>query len=290
MASGGAGGSGGYRAPRRAVARLAGRPLDTLDGLGDQLSFYGRTFGWTYRTVLRYKREVVRLVAEVSLGSGALAVIGGTLVVTAFLTFFTGSEVALQGYSGLQQVGAESFIGLITAYFNTRDIAPLTAAIGLSATIGSGFTAQLGAMRVNEEIDALEAMAVPPLPFLVTARVLAGLVAIVPLYVVSLLSSYLGSYLIVTLFYGASGGTYLHFFDLFLPPFDVLWSFGKVLVFAVIVMLVHCYYGYTVSGGPVEVGVAVGRAVRTTFAVVAIADFFLTLGIFGGVTTIRIAG
>ena len=84
-----------------------------------------------------------------------------------------------------------AFTGFISAYFNTREIAPLVAGLALSATVGCGFTAQLGAMRISEEIDALEVMAVPSLPFLVTTRLIAGFVAVIPLYVIGLLSSYL---------------------------------------------------------------------------------------------------
>ena len=102
-------------------------------------------------------------------------------------------------------------------------------------------------MRISEEIDALEVMAIPSLPFLVTTRIIGGLIAIIPLYVVGLLSSYFATRLTVTQFFGQSTGTYDHYFNQFLPPGDVLWSFGKVLVFAVVVILIHCYHGYNAS-------------------------------------------
>ena len=176
--------------------------LGYLDDLGAQLLFYLRSFAWTPRTLRRYKREVMRLLAEVSFGSGALAVIGGTVGVICFLTFFTGTEVGLQGYQALNQIGSSAFTGFISAYFNTREISPLVAALALSATVGSGFTAQLGAMRISEEVDALEVMGVPSLPFLVTTRMIAGLVAVVPLYVIGLLSSYLATRTISTVYFG----------------------------------------------------------------------------------------
>src|SRR6185437_12891064 len=108
-------------------------------------------------------------------------------------------------------------------------------------------TAQLGAMRISEEIDALEVMAVPSLPFLVTSRIIAGFIAVIPLYVIGLLSSYAVTYFIAVYYFKSSAGTYLHYFHLFLPPGDVLWSFFKVLIFAVIVVLIHCFYGYNAS-------------------------------------------
>ena len=206
------------------------------------------------------------------------------------LCFFTGTEVGLQGYAALNQLGTANFAGFVSAYFNTREIAPLVAGIGLAATVGCGFTAQLGAMRISEEVDALEVMAVPSLPFLVTTRIIAGLIAIVPLYVVGLLSSYFASRLVVTQFFGQSAGTYDDTFNKFLPPGDVLWSFGKVLVFAIMVILIHCYHGYTASGGPAGVGVAVGHAVRTSIVAINVVDLLLSMAIWGTTTTVRLAG
>jgi phospholipid/cholesterol/gamma-HCH transport system permease protein len=265
-------------------------PLRMLDQLGDQVGFYGRAIAWVPRTVRRYRREVVRLLAEVSFGSGALAVVGGTVGVICFLTFFTGTEVGLQGYQALNQIGSSAFTGFVSAYFNTREISPLVAALALSATVGCGFTAQLGAMRISEEVDALEVMSVPPLPFLVTTRMIAGFIAVIPLYIGGLLSSYLATRTIAIVYFGQSAGTYDYYFHLFLPPVDVLWSFAKVLVFSVIVVGIHCYYGYTASGGPAGVGTAVGRAVRAAIVSVNVVDFFLSLAIWGATTTVRIAG
>ena len=269
---------------------LSERPLRTLDRLGEELWFYVRALAWVPRTVRRYKKEVMRLLAEVALGTGALAVIGGTVGVIAAMTFFTGTEVGLQGYAALNQLGTATFSGFVSAYFNTREIAPLVSAIALAATVGCGFTAQLGAMRISEEVDALEVMAVPSVPFLVTTRIIAGLIAIVPLYVIGLLSSYFATRLTVTWLFGQSAGTYDHYFTTFLPPGDVLWSFGKVLVFSVVIILIHCYHGYTASGGPAGVGVAVGRAVRTSIVVVNVLDLFLSMAIWGAATTVRLAG
>ncbi|WP_426563131.1 MlaE family ABC transporter permease [Angustibacter sp. McL0619] len=272
------------------VADTARKPVAGLDSLGGQLRFYVRSLAWTPRTLRRYRKEVMRLLAEVSLGTGALSVIGGTVGVITFLAFFTGTEVGLQGYSALNQLGTGAFTGFISAYFNTREIAPLVAGLALAATVGCGFTAQLGAMRISEEVDALEVMGLPSVPFLVTTRMIAGFVAVMPLYVVGLLSSYFATRFITTEYFGQSKGTYDHYFHLFLPPGDVLWSFGKVLVFAVVIILIHCYYGYTASGGPAGVGVAVGNAVRTSIVAINIIDFFLSLAIWGATTTVRIAG
>lgn len=275
----------GYRAAR--VARV---PLRVLDGAGDQMSFYGRAIGWSPRTIRRYPKELLRLLAEVAFGSGGLAVIGGTIGVMVLMSGFTGVVVGLQGANALDQLGSQALTGFLAAYANTREVAPLVAGLALSATVGCGFTAQLGAMRISEEIDALETMAVPSIPFLVTTRVLAGFIAVIPLYVLGLLSAYFASRLIATQFTGQSSGSYDHYFNLFLPPADVLWSFGKVMIFAFVIILVHCYYGYYATGGPAGVGVAVGHAVRAALVIIAVLDFFLGLAIWGTTTSVRVGG
>ena len=277
-------------AVKDAARRVVNAPLNWLDTLGDQLSFYLRALGWIPRTLRRYLRETMRILAEVSFGSGALAVIGGTIGVMVGMTVFTGTVVGLQGYAALDQIGTAAFSGFASAYINTREVAPLVAGLALSATVGAGFTAQLGAMRISEEIDALEVMGVPSLPFLVTTRIIAGFIAVIPLYIIGLLSSYLASRMITVYFYGQSAGTYDHYFNLFLPPEDVFWSFGKVLIFAVVIILVHCYYGYRATGGPAGVGVAVGRSVRTTIVTAAMLNFFIGFAIWGTTVTVRIGG
>ncbi|GAA5146694.1 ABC transporter permease [Pseudonocardia eucalypti] len=264
-------------------------PLKALDQLGDQGWFYVRAGGWAGRTITRYKKEVLRILTEVTFGAGGLALVGGTVIIVALLTSFTGAVVGLQVYAGLNQIGAAAFTAFIAAYFNTREISPLVAAIGLTATVGAGFTAQLGAMRISEEIDALEVMAVPSLPFLVTTRCIAGFIAIVPLYAAGLLTSYLASRLTVTIFYGQSLGTYDHYFDLFLPPIDILYSFFKVLIIAILIILIHCYYGYRASGGPAGVGVAVGRSVRASLVIIFVLDIAVSLALWGSTTTVKIS-
>jgi phospholipid/cholesterol/gamma-HCH transport system permease protein len=257
---------------------------------GDQLLFYVKALAWTPRVLMSYRKETAVILAEVVFGVGALSVIAGTVGVIAFLAFFAGTEVGLQGYASLSQIGVAKFTAFISAYFNTREVAPLVAAIALAATVGCGYTARLGAMRINEEIDALEVMAVPSLPFLVTTRMIAGFIAVIPLYTVALLASYLSPRLITTMIYGESAGTYDHYFLQFLPPIDMLWSFGKLIILAIAIILIHCYYGFTASGGPAGVGVAVGRAIRTSIVFVVVADFFLTFAIWGSTTTVRITG
>jgi len=261
-----------------------------IEQRGDQLLFYAKALAWTPIAIKRYRREIWNTLAEVAFGVGGLSVIAGSVGVIAFMAFFAGTEVGIQGYASLSQIGVAKFTAFISAYFNTREVAPLVASIALAATVGCGYTARLGAMRISEEIDALEVMGVPSLPFLVTTRMIAAFIAVIPLYVVALCASYLSPRLIVTLIYGQSPGTYDHYFLQFLPPIDMLWSFFKLMFLAVAVILIHCYYGYTASGGPAGVGTAVGRAIRSSIVTIVVADFFLSFAIWGSTTTVRITG
>ncbi|MET8519358.1 ABC transporter permease [Nocardioides sp. NBC_00163] len=266
------------------------RSLDGLVQTGKDIRFYGKVLVGIPTAIRHYPREILRILSEVSFGTGALAVIGGTIGVMTGMSIFVGTVVGMQGYAALDQIGTSTLNGFISAYFNTREIAPLVAALAMSATVGAGFTAQLGAMRINEEIDAVKVMGLGTIPYLVSTRVVAGFVAIIPLYVVGLLTSYAGSRMVTVYFHGQSAGTYDHYFQLFLPPIDILLSFGKVLIFSILIILIHCRLGFYASGGPSGVGIAVGRSVRRTIVVVALLDLALSMAMWGATTTVRIAG
>src|SRR5262249_6966271 len=162
-----------------------------------QMAFYINSLAAMPQAVMRYKVETLRLVANMSMGVGALAIIGGTVVIVVTLTMSTGSIVGIQLYRSLSDVGVQALSGFASAYINTRLASPLIANIGLAATIGAGATAQLGAMRINEEIDALEVMGVRTISYLVSTRVVAGLVVVIPLWCMATLSGYLATRVLV---------------------------------------------------------------------------------------------
>jgi len=124
------------------------------------------------------------------------------------IAFFTGTEVGLEGFAALQQIGAQSLTGVISSLANTREITPLVAGGALAAQIGAGFTAQLGPMRISEEIDALEVLGVDSIVYLVATRVWAALITMIPLYLAALFASFLATQLIVTDLFHQSAGTY----------------------------------------------------------------------------------
>jgi phospholipid/cholesterol/gamma-HCH transport system permease protein len=262
-----------------------------LEEVGSQLLFYLKVIGSIPKIFRpRYLQLLGGMVSDITIGAGALIVGGGMVFVIFSMSFFTGTEVGLQGFKGLQQIGAEAFTGLIGSFANTREVTPLIAGVAFAAQVGAGFTAELGAMRISDEIDALEVMSVPTLVYLVCTRVVAALLCIIPLYLFSLYASFLATELVTTKFFGLSPGIYQHYFRLYLPPIDVLYSLAKACVFAVAVALIHCYYGYYATGGPAGVGVAVGRAIRLSIVVVVLLNLVLSLLFWGGGNTVKVAG
>nr|WP_232542401.1 ABC transporter permease [Nocardia bovistercoris] len=238
-----------------------------------------------------YRKEVSRLTANVTWGNGTLVAGGGTVGVMAVLCAFGGMTVGIEAFNNLDLLGLGQISGAIAALGGTREIAPLLASQAFIVQAGCRFTAQLGAMRISEEIDALEAIAIRPLPYLVTTRIIAVSIAAVPLYVAALAVSYISTELTVAVIGDVAPGTYGHYFDLFLVPTDVLYSIAKLVVLVVLAVSIQCYYGYFASGGPEGVGVAAGRAIRMSIIVTVLANLALTLT-FWGVTAgaARISG
>jgi phospholipid/cholesterol/gamma-HCH transport system permease protein len=255
-----------------------------------QTQFFGRTLLSIGDVFVRYPKELVRLIAQMGLGTGALAIIGGTVAIVGFLTVSTGALVAVQGYNQFSEIGVEALTGFASAFFNVRLIAPATTAIALSATIGAGATAQLGAMRINEEIDALEVIGIRSVAYLASSRVVAGVIVVIPLYCVGVLMSFYAAKIGTTVIYGQSSGVYDHYFDTFLNPIDLIWSFVQSIAMAIVIMLVHTYYGFTASGGPAGVGEAVGRAVRTSLVISAFVVVMISLAVYGQSGNFNLAG
>jgi phospholipid/cholesterol/gamma-HCH transport system permease protein len=272
------------------VDQAVGKAVRRIRTLGEQTAFYGQALWNTADAVRRYPTMVLRQIAGMGMGTGALAVIGGTVVIIGFLTLSTGALIAVQGYNTLSNVGIEALTGFLGAFLNVRFIAPATAGVALAATIGAGATAQIGAMRINEEIDALEVMGIRVISYLASTRIVAGVVAVIPIYTVAVLMSFLATRFGTTIIYGQSRGVYDHYFDTFLQPTDLLWSFTEALAMAAAVMAIHTYYGYTVTGGPAGVGEAVGRAVRLSITAGVFILLTITLSVYGQSGNFHLSG
>ncbi len=268
----------------RAYARttkLAGTPGRLLQTVGEVGWFFITAVGGMGHALRHYRKEAVRLIAEIGMGTGAMAVIGGTVAIVGFVTLSGSSLVAIQGFASLGNIGVEAFTGFFAALINVRIAAPVVSGQALAATVGAGATAELGAMRIAEEIDALEVMGINSISYLVSTRIMAGFVVIIPLYAMAIIMSFLSAQVTTTLFYGQSTGTYDHYFRTFLRPNDVGWSFVQAIIISVIVMINHCYYGYYASGGPVGVGEAVGKSMRASLICIVAVVLLASLALYG---------
>jgi phospholipid/cholesterol/gamma-HCH transport system permease protein len=263
------------------TTRYAAAPARALDQIG-HLAWFFVTAGLQIFHALRYyRKETLRLVAQIGMGTGAMAVIGGTVAIVAFTTLSGSSLVAIQGFASLGYIGVDVFTGFFAALINVRIAAPVVTGIALAATVGAGATAELGAMRISEEIDALEVMGIKSISYLVSTRAMAGLVVILPLYAAAMIMSFLSPQVVTTVLYGQTSGTYDHYFRTFLRADDVFWSFVEAVIISVVVMVTHCYYGYYASGGPVGVGEAVGRSMRFSLVSVQVVALFGALALYG---------
>ncbi|QLL10492.1 ABC transporter permease [Mycobacterium vicinigordonae] len=276
------------------VARLslaaADRGLTLLERLGHQATFLIEVLGAIPRTGGRYRRNVGAILVDMMWGNGALIVGGGTVGVLVFMGAAIGASVGIEGYAALDMVGMGPLTGFISAYANTREMAPMIAAIGFGAQAGTRMTAEIGSMRISEEIDALEVQGIQSIPFVVTPRVIAGVITIIPLYLMSLVLSYVFCALVVNVVHRQSSGTYNHYFDAFIQPSDVLLSIVKAAVFVLLIVVIHCYEGYYAAGGPEGVGRASGRAIRASLICVVVADMVLTLVFWGNNSGLRLSG
>jgi phospholipid/cholesterol/gamma-HCH transport system permease protein len=272
------------------TVNLGHRFVSRLIWLGELLRFVYKVVSAIPMVLRHYRDEVWRLIAEVTFGGGLLAIAASTIVVSALLASVVGVQLGIEGLQGLNIIGLAPLAGLLSAFANTRELSPLLAGYGLAAQMGCRFTAQLGAMRVNEEIDALEVMSIPAIPYLITTRLLAALTAVIPMYLLALSGAYVATQLAVLTIAHQGSGTYLHYFYLFLERGDVFYSVLKVVIFAILVTIIHCYYGITATGGPEGVGRAAGRAIRMSTVAIAISDMLMTLLFWGISVPLKVTG
>jgi len=270
--------------------RRAARPVAAVYGgladVGRHGTFFWRTVVSLPYAATRYRRHVLAQISEVSFGTNSVLSGGGTIGIVFAMSLAAAMMLGVETQRGLELVGMTTLSGMLSAIANTRELAPVVVAIALAAKVGTGFTAQLGAMRISDEIDALDSMAVRSIPFLAGTRVLAAMVCVLPIFMIGLLASYLSTRLVIVFWGGASAGTYDYFFHLALSPEDLVYAAVKAIVFAGVVALVHCSYGYFASGGPAGVGQAAGRALRTAILAIGVLDVLMTFALWGLVPSI----
>jgi phospholipid/cholesterol/gamma-HCH transport system permease protein len=228
-------------------------PRQWLDSFGEISRFGVRIAG------LVYSGRVFKFFGE-SLRQAGILIFGSALIIWAFV-FILGLQCGVQGAYFNRSIGAPSLAGLFSAYCDLREGLPYAFGYILSAKVGTGIVAEIGAMRISEEIDALEVMGIQPLTFLCATRLLGAWIALPFLYLVGIVIIYGASYVSVVHQVGdVSSGGYLLIFWMYQSPTDLVYSLVKGMVMATVIVLVGCYYGYTASGGPIGVGTATAKS------------------------------
>ncbi|HIW66548.1 MlaE family ABC transporter permease [Dietzia aerolata] len=272
------------------VAGQVGRVGTAMVEVGRHVTFAGKVIATLPTAIVRYRGQVLREVVDVGFGSKSLVAGGGTVGIVLAMSAVAAIMVGVETYRGLDLIGMTTLSGMLSAMANTRELAPVVASIALAAKVGTGFTARLGSMRISDEIDALDSMSIPTVPYLAGTRLVATMICIVPLYAIGLVATYIATRVVVVYVNGGSAGTYDHFFHITLGPEDVLYSLIKAVVFAAVIVLVHCSYGYYATGGPEGVGRAAGRALRTSILLIGFLDIVLTFALWGLVPEVPALG
>jgi phospholipid/cholesterol/gamma-HCH transport system permease protein len=243
---------------------LLSMPREWLTSTGEIVRFACNVVGdvWGLR-VFRFFGETLR--------QAGILIVYSTLVIWA-LVFTTGlGTCGIEAAYFNQSVGAPTYSGVFAAWCNLREAVPYAFGYMMAAKVGTGIVAELGAMRISEEIDALEVMGVRSMTFLCATRLLAAWIVLPFMYVGAIGVAYLASYIAIVkqIGYVSSGGYLLVFWQFQNPP-DVLFSVIKGMAMATVIVLVGCYYGYTASGGPVGVGRATARSMVLNLVLVTL--------------------
>src|SRR5205807_1055808 len=228
-------------------------PRDWIASLGDIAKFAARDFGEVFGLrVFRFFGEALR--------QAGVLILGSTMVIWS-LAFIIGLQCGIEGAYFNRSVGAPAYAGVFSAWCDLREITPYAFGYMMAAKVGTGIVAELGAMRISDEIDSLEVMGINSMTFLCATRLLASWLVLPFMYVAGIGAAYLASYIAVVLQIGyvSSGGYFLIFWQFQNPP-DFLYSVIKAMLMATAIVLVACYYGYNASGGPVGVGKATAKS------------------------------
>jgi phospholipid/cholesterol/gamma-HCH transport system permease protein len=228
-------------------------PRDWLATFGEIVQFCGRVVGEVFSLkVLRFFGEALRQ-------SGVL-ILSSTIVIWG-LIFIIGLQCGIEGAYFNRSVGSPAYAGVFAAWCDLRELVPYAFGYMMAAKVGTGIVAELGSMRISDEIDALEVMGISSMTFLCATRLLAAWLVLPFLYLAGIGAGFFASYLAVVQQIGevSSGGFFLIFWMFQNPP-DLLYSMIKAMTMATVIVLVGCYYGYTASGGPVGVGTATAKS------------------------------
>src|SRR5438034_1450728 len=228
-------------------------PRDWIASLGDIAKFAARDFAEVFGgRVFRFFGEALR--------QAGILILGSTLVIWS-LAFILGLQCGIEGAYFNRSVGAPAYAGVFSAWCDLREIMPYAFGYMMSAKVGTGLVAEIGAMRISDEVDALEVMGISSMTFLCATRLLAAWMVLPFMYIAAVGAGFFASYLAVVQQIGevSSGGFFLIFWMFQNPP-DFAYSVAKAMAMATLIILVGCYYGFHASGGPVGVGRATAKS------------------------------
>jgi phospholipid/cholesterol/gamma-HCH transport system permease protein len=235
------------------VGEILAAPRAWLEAFGEIVKFTSKIAGQVLSLrVLRYFGETLR--------QAGILIVSSTIVIWG-LVFIIGLQCGIEGAYFNRSVGAPAYAGVFAAWCDLRELVPLVFGYMMAAKVGTGIVAELGSMRISDEIDALEVMGISGITFLCATRLLAALLVLPFVYLCSIGAGFFASYLAVVQQIGdvSSGGFFLIFWQFQNPP-DLLYSLIKAMAMATVIVLVGCYYGYNASGGPVGVGTATAKS------------------------------
>jgi phospholipid/cholesterol/gamma-HCH transport system permease protein len=223
---------------------------------------------------------VFRFFGEALRQTGIL-ILGSTMVIWG-VVFISGLTCGIEGAYLNRALGSPAYAGVFAAWCDLREIAPYAFAYMLAAKVGTGIVAELGAMRISDEIDALEVMGIQPVVYLAATRLLAAWIALPLVYLGAVGVMYFASWLAVVHQIGdVSSGGYFLVFWMFQNPPDLVFSVTKGMTMATTIVLVGCYYGYTASGGPVGVGTATAKSMALNIVLIHVIGMLTTLTFWG---------
>lgn len=244
--------------------------LGSITGrIGNFLEEFGQIVRLSIGTVAVLPSTVRLYPSEIFRQAGILIMASAPIIWA--MQFVVGTMCGTEANYTLKQVGAPLYTGIFTSWCSLREMAPYMWAYILAAKVGCGLVAEIGSMRISEEVDAMEVMGVQSRAYLMGTRLLAAWIAMPFLYFVGLGIMYVSMYLVVVVQYGAvSSGGYLFTFWLFQNPLDMMFSLAKVMAMGTAIVLVACYYGYTAGGGPVGVGRNTAKSMMVNMVLVHI--------------------
>ncbi len=216
-------------------------------------------------------RDILRQMEQVGVNSMPVVIITAT---------FTGMVLALQSYTGFKRFNAESLVGTVVALSMTRELGPVLTGLMVSGRVGAAMAAELGTMRVTEQIDALLTLATNPVKYLIVPRFIAALIVLPILTVLADIIGIMGGYFIGVNVLGANPIVYIKRTKEYLKMEDLYGGLYKAAIFGMIIALIGCYQGFYTKGGAEGVGIATTRAVVLSSMLILISNYFITAFLF----------